>query len=166
MPGSIGPVIPRQILITGAVGIGGTALGTWLTGRQQTKNLQLTISTDNERAQRGDKQPFYVNFLSAITTAVSAARALRDYGTDANDEERRALVDQKDQALVHLVNADSELALLAPPGLTELADDSAGQVEQYANDCEQGTEPDFDYYEVRLKLYEAMRADLGKIRAE
>jgi hypothetical protein len=153
-------VVPWEALITGAVGIGGISLGAWLTGRLQTKNLRLSLNAEADRGRLDEKRRIYSDYVSALAKVVSVAQSLRDYSESANPQERAAMVREKQDAIVHLVDAANELALIAPP---ELTDTSARTIDEYADECEEGGHPaQVRFYEMRLKLYGAMRTDLGE----
>lgn len=64
-------------LITGIVGavigVAGTSLGAWLTGRTQTANLQLSIDAERERTRIADKRQTYARCLASLTDVVFEA---------------------------------------------------------------------------------------------
>ena len=71
-------MFPWEVLITGAVGIGGTSLGAWLNGRMQTRNLGLSIDAENKRARLTDKQRIYAAYLAEVETIILAIARYKD----------------------------------------------------------------------------------------
>ena len=51
----------------GLVGVGGTYLGAWRTGRTQTTNLKLSIEAEREQARLADKRQVYARFVHRLT---------------------------------------------------------------------------------------------------
>ena len=126
----------------GVIGVGGTSLGAWLTGRTQTANLKLSINAERERARIADKRQTYARCLASLTEVVFAAAKLGDYGDGVGPEERRSLVLALHESLAPMVVATNDMRLVAPESLGELADDVARKVALGVGDMERGVDSD------------------------
>jgi len=142
----------------GVVGVGGTCLGAWLTGRTQTANLKLSISAENERAHVAEKRRAYANCLAAAHAATHDAGFRRFLDAGGNQDvkllEESAWASFKaDRALTLAV---AEVALIAPDNVADLAWAVAEAI--FGSD-----KPFDDTVDDALDdLNEAMRADLGE----
>src|SRR5271156_2727628 len=107
-------------VVTGFVGILGTGLGTWLTGRKQTLNLQLSISAEEARLRRDEKRQVYAAFLASINQEVTALARYRNSKTHKMLELPWPEVLQ---AGTISSNNLLELALIAPDNIVKYAND-------------------------------------------
>ena len=148
-------------IVGGVIGVGGTSLGAWLTGRTQTANLKLSIDAERERAQLADKRQTYARCLASLTEVVFAGAKLDDYGGHVSAEERRSLVLALHETLAPMVVATNDMRLVASESLGELADDVARKVALAVGEIERGIDSDFVFAPLRQQLYQAMRGDLG-----
>lgn len=147
-------------IIGGVIGVSGTSLGAWLTGKTQTANLKLSINADREHAQIADKRQIYARCLASLTEVVFAAANLDDYGDDISAEERRSLALAMHESLASMVVSMSGIRLVAPESLGDLAEDIGRKVTRAAVDIELHIDSNFDFTSLRRQLYQAMRADL------
>jgi hypothetical protein len=108
-------------LITGIVGavigVAGTSLAAWLTGRTQTANLQLSIDAERERTRIADKRQTYARCLASLTDVVFEAAKLGDYSDGISPEDRRSLAVALHESLAPIVVAANEMRLIAPESL-------------------------------------------------
>ena len=75
---------------------------------------------------------------------------------------KKALAERVDESVVALVNALSELQLLAPQALSRQADAIGRAMNEHADKVQRGEESDAEFYKLRLALVRAMRTDLGE----
>jgi hypothetical protein len=148
-------------LVSGVIGVVGTSLGAWLTGRTQTANLQLSIDAERERARIADKRQTYARCLASLTDVVVATAKLDEYGADVGPEERRSLVFASHDSLAPMFVAMNEMRLVAPESLGKLVDNIMREVTHWSGQVELGVESEFEFAPLREQLYQAMRADLG-----
>jgi hypothetical protein len=157
-------MIPWAVLITGAVGIGGTALGAWLNGRTQTKTLQLSISAENERAQLARKRQMYADCMTAFTAVIFTIAVLeqelarkKESSQDAQAQYQKA-VDATFTALAALeLGAPREVSSPALKLKDKLVELSSATLGRESTDSIGGQIPS-----LRKDLKRAMRADLGE----
>jgi hypothetical protein len=110
-------MIPWTVLITGAVGVGGTALGAWLNSRMQTKNLRLSLDAENERARLTEKRRIYAACLTAFTELNLAIFDHDKYRRDGGEEKALyRLAQQRDDS----ISALSVAKLIAPTEVNKL----------------------------------------------
>jgi hypothetical protein len=157
-------MVPWAILITGVVGVGGTALGAWLNGRTQTKTLRLSLDAENKRARLADKRRVYVSCIAAISEVFNAILKVSMF-PDKSGGVRESLLSEYSAALASLLNATSELQLVGPESMIGLARDI---YEPFVLDIAPGPlseeirERFREIGELREQLLAAMRADLGE----
>jgi len=147
--------------LVGAAGIGGTLLSARLTARWQRASLKLSISAENERSTEAEKRRIYASYLASVIEAFAAASTL-DLVPKDNEEERKVRTDETHTAVARMINAVSEMTLIAPVDLSQLAEDTAREVSDYCDDVEAGRDADLKFGEIRHKLHRAMRVDLGE----
>jgi hypothetical protein len=150
-------MFPWAVLITGVVGIGGTALGAWLNGRTQTKTMQLSLAAENERARLAEKRRVYVAHQAALNRLFTASQLS---GTPT-EREYSSLAD----ARTALYTATAEVVLIAPKNMQQTARDILVQMLKFALSVQEDRStplPD-ELNDNRVKLLEAMRADLGEM---
>jgi hypothetical protein len=153
----------------GVIGVGGTCLGAWLTGRTQTANLLLSIDAENKRNRQADKRQTYARFVASfdeIVTAVTYSMAafkpggLSESLTGDESGVLRAVTD----AVKVMWRAEGEVALIAPPDLARLSHETALQFSDYAQHILEAlrTQSDLDAVERPdvPKVLQALRADL------
>ena len=103
-------------LITGIVGavigVAGTSLGAWLTGKTQTANLRVSIDAERERARVADKRQTYARCLTSLTEVVFQAAKLGDYSAGVSNEDRRSLALALHDSMSPMVAATNEMRLL------------------------------------------------------
>jgi hypothetical protein len=144
--------------ITGAVGIAGVAgtiISTRIASKSATKDLQLSINTENERANKAEKRRTYAACQAAFDEMTMAAvvvwhRAFKD------DEARDKAQMKSDQARDAMYQKISEVRLIAPPDVHKIAREVADQLLSY-----DGQTSD-EISSLRLKLFQAMRVDLDE----
>jgi hypothetical protein len=158
-------MFPWQLLITGAVGVGGTALGAWLNGRMQNKNLRLSLDAENKRARVAEKRRIYAACQSAFwrtNLAVTAQRGARS----ASEKEKAEALFSMSKALDSMLQTFNELLLIAPDSVTECANHVQRAQQIFLLTVEgdaAGDAQDMDNIsQIQARLYEAMRADLGE----
>jgi len=150
-------------VITGAVGIVGTALGSWLTGRKQTSNLRLSISTENERAHKAEKRRVYVRHLAALTDLMTTSFKWHSAEkTGIEGEAKLAIALELGGKIAVARTTSFEVDLISTPEIRELAVSATTAIENY---WPLGQGP-HDFEKVRSQLIRAMRADLGEPPAD
>jgi hypothetical protein len=160
-------MIPWAVLITGAVGVGGTALGAWLNGRTQTKTLRLSLDAENERARLADKRRIYATCLARLEAHRTAAIDLADEQKHSSDkpadneesQETKLRLEKTDEALTQAV---TELFLIAPQHVFDPAVKVLEAVKEITNDPSKSEDQGEDYIHKQAYLTSAMRADLGE----
>jgi hypothetical protein len=70
VPDKIVAMVPWEATLVagiagGVIGVGGTYLGAWLTGRTQTANLKLSIDAENKRNRLAEKRRIYASCLAS-----------------------------------------------------------------------------------------------------
>lgn len=142
--------------ITGIVGIVGTSLGAWLTGRWQTMNLRLSIETEDKRTKFAERRQLYASFHSAFHSYLIAATS----SLGIKEEPGRTLYNE---ALQTFMDVGDQISVTAPPRVKDLTIELTQIVFDYAD--ERKLDPDSPIPDklnaVRGKLINAMRKDLG-----
>jgi hypothetical protein len=147
-----------SIAITGIVGIAGVAgaiVSARMASKLATRDLQLSINAENDRANKSEKRRIYAAFQA------SAESMLRARINDAT-----AVSYQKAQAKIELDKADSqmylmsnELSLLAPESVSDPAFDMVA----HFNDDTYQQKPWMDKFSrLQQRSIDTMRADLGE----
>jgi hypothetical protein len=149
--------------ISGIVGIVGTSLGAWLTGRWQTTNLRLSLNAESQRAELAEKRQIYASFHSAYHNYTTISTS----SIDIKGEPGRTLYNQ---ALTALLDITDQLSVTAPTSVSRLAMELTKAITEYAaaRKLDRDTtmiDHDAIYPDqldpVRTKLIKAMRKDLG-----
>jgi hypothetical protein len=142
-------VLPWDALITGVVGVAGIG-GTLLAAR-------MTIRAEHQRTMLADKRRIYTSCLLALDTLMLAFGNPVVYALD--DPEHAKARDELTRQKVVALHAIEQLQLIAPPDLAALAfATEAGFIER-----ERRQHPGVrSYPEMRERLANAMRADLGE----
>jgi uncharacterized membrane protein YidH (DUF202 family) len=131
----------------GVVGLAGIAFG----ARQASR----ASSAEDARAKVAEKRRIYASCLATLTVCGAAEAALqRD---DLSEAERARLEEERDRAQVTAVNAESEVALIGPAEVSELAN-RATRVLITADFSSQTR----DVVRAITKVKMAMRRDLGE----
>lgn len=147
--------------ITGAVGIAGVAgtiIAANIAGNSARQSAGLSIAAEDQRARLADKRRVYARALAALDAATNAAaldRAHKDLSSDATSAKHA------DDALAALVTADeatSELELIAPRSVANLAGQMVISLVGYAK----GESDDASIVKARASLFNALRADLAE----
>jgi hypothetical protein len=143
-------------VITGIVGITGTCLGAWLTGRWQTANLRLNINAERQRAMQAENRLLYTAFLSAYHRFQNISMS----SIDKKEDPGRTLYRE---AFVTLLEVADQISLSAPIGVNELAVELARIVRGFAMDLREDRDAPIppELGDVRTELIYAMRKDLG-----
>ena len=155
----------NAVILAGAVGAAGgilaTLAGSWLTGRTQTNNLKLSLSTQNDRARIAEKRRIYARALASLS---AAGGAVIEAKMDAN---------RGDLAAVRNIRATfdgiweclSEVKLIAPQEVDECTEVVARGFLDYLGsmaDALKGEGPWPGQPPDLAKIVAAMRADLGE----
>jgi hypothetical protein len=116
-------MFPWQLLITGAVGVGGTALGAWLNGRTQTKTLRLSLDAENERARLARKRQMYTDCVTTFAEMITATSLHRSKYSLAEKNKKlwEPVEAQYQKAFDAMVRAEVILSLGAPRPVTKIA---------------------------------------------
>lgn len=142
-------MVPWAVLITGAVGVGGTALGAWLNGRMQTNNLRLSLDAENKRARVAEKRAIYAHYNSASSR-------LWLVGTSSEDRKTEPGRSNHAHAVQDYFDSAGEVALIAPNNIRSLMT----EITQDFVHLRAIRSPEFRTK--REALSRAMRADLGE----
>jgi mannose-6-phosphate isomerase class I len=144
--------------ITGAVGIAGVAgtiLAAKIASKSATKDLQLSIHADNERANKTEKRRIYAACQAVFDEMTIAAVVVRHRDFKDNKEARDKAQMKSDQARDAMYQKVSEVRLIAPPDVHNTAREIADKLIVYNAGIDDDEIPG-----LRLKLFQAMRADL------
>jgi hypothetical protein len=142
--------------IVGIIGI----VATYWTGRKalitQTRNMELRINAEADRARLADKRRIYATFIAATSRYVAAAQSLAAARTKgAPESELPVLRSELGLAMTLMLSVLGEIRLIAPEDLVILSIEVVQKVTTTANLTD-------IFPELRDKLYEVMRADLGE----
>ena len=160
-------MFPWEVLITGAVGVGGTALGAWLNGRSQTKTLRLSLDAENERARLAQKRQIYANCMAAFSEVISAITLLMPVSSTVKHdvESLQAVRERYHKAADIMYKEVAILWLSAPRNIGRLANrfmDKFLEYEQAINDRASTDSIIQELWRLRVDLENALRADLGE----
>lgn len=142
-------------VITGAVGIAGTALGSWLTGRTQTNNLRLNIDAENKRAQTAEKRRIYASCVAGLDAGYTGVLTEINYRSKPSTPAKIAAIQEREASFLKTLNTVAELELVASKEVVNLA----GKILTMLGNLDE-INPD-DFRSLRSDLHKAMRADLG-----
>jgi hypothetical protein len=160
-------MFPWEVLITGAVGVGGTALGAWLNGRMQTKNLRLSLDAESERARLAEKRRIYAAFLAASNELIVGVGDFRASVREENTGRLEADYNRMAEARTLSLSNITELELIASPDIGAqarslrrfLVNFAFSRTSNMAEEASQNPDPIIG---MRARLLDAMRADLGE----
>jgi hypothetical protein len=162
-------VVPGAITgIVGIAGIGGSIVSAKLAGKSATQNLQTSIAAENERARLADKRRIYASFQASMDNVYVAIDTAQTSRAGADREQH---VSDMRAAATTMLAAMTELQLIAPKDLRNLATDVGNLTARHFRAAEEGRRTiqltskegaERKFAEERLELYRAMRADLGE----
>jgi hypothetical protein len=142
--------------IVGIAGIAATYLSAGKARITQIRNLQLSIDAENGRARIAEKRRVYVEYMSAISSYVTAERRLAAARSRNSAEDSISVLrPELDQAMTIMLRALCEVRLIAPGPLSLLA----GNVVMGLATSE---DTSLIFPQFRDELYKAMRCDLGE----
>ena len=141
-------------VITGAVGIAGTALGSWLTGRTQTNNLRLNIDAENKRAQTAEKRRIYASCIAGLDAGYTGVLTEINYRSRPSTPERIAAIQEREAPFLTALNTVAELELVASKEVANLA----GKILTMLGNLDE-VNPD-EFHSLRSELHRTMRSDL------
>jgi hypothetical protein len=147
-----------SIAITGLVGIAGVAgtiLAAGIASKSATKDLQLSISAENDRVNKAEKRRIYAGFQTSVE---SMLRATVKDGEAAEPEKKEARAG-RDKAEIQMALAFNELELIAPYSVER----SAWKVVTHFVDYVYGQQAWIDKFAyLQEQSIDAMRADLNE----
>jgi len=152
-PVLIGAIGPSAV---GVIGI----VATYWTGRKvlfvQTRNIELQIRVESERARVAEKRQIYATFVAMTSKYVAVVHSLAVERTRNGSEIQLASIRAElDQAMQSMLTSLGEIRLIAPEGLAIM---SVKVVQKLTTTEDLAS----IFPEMREKLYVAMRADLGE----
>jgi hypothetical protein len=165
--------VPTIVLgiVTGVVGIAGVAgaiVSAKIASKSATKDLKLSIAAGNKRADMAEKRKIYASCLAALTEMETASGLHRVYyagsKSQRGDAQWRLIAAQN---AMHI--AASEADLIAPPDVRECLRENTRALVRYNSATIRGStlmddkEAAKEVGDVRQRLYEAMRKDLGEL---
>ncbi len=116
------------ILVGSASGIGGTIIGSWMTGKSQLATLKAQISAEDARARISEKRELYISFLTQVNEVIGI---IVSYPEPEEAEQRKLANRELLRVEKGLINALNTIILLAPAKVSKQADALA----QYLVDC-------------------------------
>jgi hypothetical protein len=161
-------MFPWETLITGVVGLAGIGGTLWQGKRSReaqtadlkasfdatAENLKVGIDAENDRARRAEKRQVYANCISSFGTAINEIARFHTY---TEDPKAYPFMEEYARAIGVVLNAVSEVQLIAPPNMMLLARRAYSATFKFADRADEIT----TFREVRSELLKAMRADLG-----
>jgi hypothetical protein len=148
--------------VVGLAGIGGAILSSRMASSSAVSNLHTSITAEDRRAKVTEKRRIYARYLASLIEVVATSADLEDHGDEDDPDNKKALMVRVDESIVTLVNALTELQLLAPVSLGRRADDIGRAMNEHANKVLRGEESDAEFYKLRSALVQEMRTDLGE----
>jgi hypothetical protein len=140
----------------GALGVGGTCLGAWLTGRTQTANLKISLDAERERARLIDKRETYARCLAALTELQRTTARWHSYQSKPVTSESAHAEADRIIAGTSALTAVWELTLIARADVSAIANTAIEIIGK----------PDSSLESLGLvfsRLLEVMQADLNDI---
>ncbi len=142
---------------TAVVGLAGIAATVW-TGANGLRHQSRRVELEHKRRA-------YINLFGVCDRVVNAVRHVRGLprasGGDAGDPAERALAITTMRGLrLEFNTAMYELQLVCPPQVRDAAEELRLALRERAGRAERGEE-DFSVREIRRRLLDLMRADLG-----
>jgi hypothetical protein len=148
------------IVVTGVVGlagIGGTLLSARMTGKSDAENLRASISAEDQRVKLAEKRRIYASCIAALTVGLNAARAILPGETGPADERHDELMAQWGSAVATAISAASEVRLVGPFVVADLATRLVNLLIRARRVDDLG-----EWGRIYTELVAAMRADLGE----
>jgi hypothetical protein len=151
------------ILVGSATGIGGTVIGSWMTGKSQLAALRIRINAEDVRAESKEKRNLYIAFLVGVNELCGA---LRVYPKSENEEALRQAANQElTRAQKAAANAIDELALFGPRNLSNMGHMLYEHLEKNTKEARSGTqtwELDYSVIDSLLEeIYKIMRREIN-----
>lgn len=165
---SDGPAIITGV-VTGVVGLAGIVATYWQ-GKRATEaaseNYRRSIDAQDERARLADKRRIYATCQATFTAMrIESITHRVAYQPPADQAQRDAAELALNQAQRAMLNATSELLLIAPNDVRKIAADLADSYVSYTTATVRGAsldEPTGSAAHMQSQLYDAMRADLAE----
>ena len=156
-------------VVTGVVGLAGIAATYWQ-GKRATEaaseNFRRSIGVQEERARLAEKRRIYATCQAAFTAMrIESITHRVAYQPPPDQEQRDAAELALNQVQRAMLNATSELLLIAPNGVRKIAADLADIYVSYITATVHGAsldEPTGPAALMQDQLYDAMRADLAE----
>jgi hypothetical protein len=156
-------------VVTGVVGLAGIVATYWQ-GKRATEaaseNYRRSIDVQDERARLAEKRRIYATCQATFTAMrIESITHRVAYQPPADQAQRDAAELALNQAQRAMLNATSELLLIAPEGVRKLAADLADSYASYTTATVRGAsldEPTGPAAHMQSQLYDAMRADLAE----
>jgi hypothetical protein len=153
---------------TGVVGLAGIVAVYWQ-GKRATEtaseNFGRSIEVQEQRARLAEKRRIYAACQAAFTAMRIESITHRVAYQPPPDHEQRAAAELAlNQVQRAMLNATSELLLIAPNGVSKIAADLADSYVSYITATVRGAsldEPTAPAAHMQDQLYDAMRADLA-----
>lgn len=154
-------------VVTGVVGLAGIVATYWQ-GKRATEaaseNYRRSIDAQDEHVRLAEKRKIYAACQAAFTAMrIESITHRVAYQPPADQAQRDAAELALNQVQHRMLNATSELLLIAPKGVRKLAADLADSYVSYVTATMRGAsldEPTDPATPMQSQLYEAMRADL------
>src|SRR6266550_1760771 len=154
-----------SVAITGVVGIAGVAgtiVAARIASKSATKDLNLSISGENDRSNKAEKRRIYASCLASFTKLTSMVLDIgmpSPSGNKVVSEEAKANYQRMLDATAELV---SQADLIAPRSVQDLLNQNIAALEELAWGHEDKGESLRKVGYRRDDLADAMRADLGE----
>jgi len=157
-----------SIAITGVVGIAGvtgTIVSARMAGKTATKNLQLGISAENDRAKKAEKRGIYTVCLTGLST--SMLTTIEIHNTSEDDKAARKDVEERYKTELRATIAlIIEASLIAPKRVLDPLEAARHELMRTLPAIDQGNVTFNDWLNKATSVYaalsEAMRVDLGE----
>jgi hypothetical protein len=160
-----------SVAITGVVGIAGVAGTLWQGKRSReaqtrdlkrsldaaTENVKLGVAAETTRAHLTEKRRTYVGCLASFGRLTDTMAKLTAF-TDEDGNVSEALASELSSSLAATINALTELQLIAPADVRQLA----VRAQIILRDHDDSEEHGDKFRQARAELVRAMRADLGE----
>jgi hypothetical protein len=154
---------------TGVVGLAGIVAVYWQ-GKRATEtaseNFRGSIEVQEQRARLAEKRRIYAACQAAFTAMRIESITHRVAYQPPPDQEQRAAAELAlNQVQRAMLNATSELLLIAPNGVSKIATDLTDSYVSYITATVRGApldEPAAPAAHMQDQLYDAMRADLAE----
>jgi uncharacterized alpha-E superfamily protein len=155
-------MIPWPQIITGVVGLGGiagTIVSARLAANTATKNLELSIAAENERAREASRRQVYTACLTALHEFYTMGDRIHSMHQD--NPEKAEAAQKLNDIMDAAYRAVSEVRLMAPPKVWNAVLQAANAISNYADVGARG-EDSAAVNELLALATTAMREDLGE----